>query len=548
MNAVPRVARFPESHADALAIEKNNKTELRGRFDDVQAVAVRPFDAMPSVTAPSPASEEPTEKNERPGALTTLAAERETSVRGSGWSWAQMAGPVLGFLWLSVAVILAVWYCIGRMRVAQLQRRFRTVDDDQRLANVARLARQLGVRRRVRLVESDRLSGPVTYGIVCPTIALPVDFSKRFGSPQQETVLAHELSHIASWDAAWQFTADCVACLLWWQPLLWWLRRQFRSTCEMAADEASLLLPNGPDVLAECLVALGRQQADSPGVAWLWVAGKKSNLTERVESLLRLTQHAGGSRRIVGGRLLRVFVLMVMTVVAVTGATWLHPSEAFAEKDITMKSMWKRSLAGVTLLAVLGSAAGTLSAQEEEREVESAISIDIRHEIERAHHEHAEPVCTVEWEGDWYDAKVLKKKKDSWYIHYNDDDESYDEWVGKDRIRFKADAAEKLGLHEDHSLGLHVVAEFIGQAKPDCTVEWEGDWYDAKVLKTKPDSWYVHYIDDDDSYDEWVGKDRIRFEGDTPERGELDELREQIKMLRTELAVMRRLLERIDQR
>lgn len=36
---------------------------------------------------------------------------------------------------------------------------------------------------------------------------------------------------------------------------------------------------------------------------------------------------------------------------------------------------------------------------------------------------------------------MLKKKKGSWYIHYVDDDDSWDEWVGKDRIRFKKSAA-----------------------------------------------------------------------------------------------------------
>ncbi len=47
--------------------------------------------------------------------------------------------------------------------------------------------------------------------------------------------------------------------------------------------------------------------------------------------------------------------------------------------------------------------------------------------------------------------------------------------------------------------------------KPDCKVEWRGDWYDAKVLKTKPGKWFIHYVDDDHSWDEWVGKDRIRL-------------------------------------
>ena len=49
--------------------------------------------------------------------------------------------------------------------------------------------------------------------------------------------------------------------------------------------------------------------------------------------------------------------------------------------------------------------------------------------------------------------------------------------------------------------------------EPDCTVEWHGAWYDAKVLKKKPGYWYIHYVDDDDSWDEWVGPNRIRLKG-----------------------------------
>jgi len=52
----------------------------------------------------------------------------------------------------------------------------------------------------------------------------------------------------------------------------------------------------------------------------------------------------------------------------------------------------------------------------------------------------------------------------------------------------------------------------VARMKPDCTVEWRGNWYDAKVLKQEEGRWYIHYVNDDDSYDEWVGKDRIRFE------------------------------------
>ena len=51
----------------------------------------------------------------------------------------------------------------------------------------------------------------------------------------------------------------------------------------------------------------------------------------------------------------------------------------------------------------------------------------------------------------------------------------------------------------------------VARVKPNCKVEWEGGWYDAKVLQAEKDRWFIHYVDDDDSWDEWVGKERIRF-------------------------------------
>jgi hypothetical protein len=52
--------------------------------------------------------------------------------------------------------------------------------------------------------------------------------------------------------------------------------------------------------------------------------------------------------------------------------------------------------------------------------------------------------------------------------------------------------------------------------KPDCLVEWQGAWFPAKLLKqTAADSgeprYRIHYLGYDDSWDEWVESNRIRF-------------------------------------
>jgi hypothetical protein len=42
-------------------------------------------------------------------------------------------------------------------------------------------------------------------------------------------------------------------------------------------------------------------------------------------------------------------------------------------------------------------------------------------------------------------------------------------------------------------------------------VEWHGTWWAAEVVKTNGDRSYIHYTGWDNSWDEWVGPDRIRM-------------------------------------
>jgi len=45
----------------------------------------------------------------------------------------------------------------------------------------------------------------------------------------------------------------------------------------------------------------------------------------------------------------------------------------------------------------------------------------------------------------------------------------------------------------------------------DCEVEWAGAWYEAKILKTEKDRWFIHYLGWPSNWDEWVTKERIRL-------------------------------------
>ena len=102
-----------------------------------------------------------------------------------------------------------------------------------------------------------------------------------------------------------------------------------------------------------------------------------------------------------------------------------------------------------------------------------------------------ETKCEVEWSGKWYPAKVIAQKKDQWKIKYDDYGDEWNEWVSKERIRFPAKAK----------------AAASGKAE----VLWGGTWYAAQVLEEKDGKFHIKYDGYNDSWNEWVGKDRIRL-------------------------------------
>lgn len=96
-------------------------------------------------------------------------------------------------------------------------------------------------------------------------------------------------------------------------------------------------------------------------------------------------------------------------------------------------------------------------------------------------------------DGYWYAARIVAVKGNQWQVDYIGYDET-DEW-------FKASDTSQIKL-------LTVQPTFpVGTA---VEVKWMGSWYAAKVLKVDKGVYYIHYIEDDSSWDEWVPPKRIR--------------------------------------
>ena len=91
------------------------------------------------------------------------------------------------------------------------------------------------LRRSLQILVSDRITTPLTIGIFNPKIILPKGMDSQDES-QLAYVLAHEFHHIKRFDALWKLLAVGVACLHWFNPLVWvafiLVNRDLEITCD----------------------------------------------------------------------------------------------------------------------------------------------------------------------------------------------------------------------------------------------------------------------------------------------------------------------------
>jgi hypothetical protein len=291
----------------------------------------------------------------RPATSGSAAAPPILAVRG------------LVLLWAAGVCFFAGRAVLARLRLIRLRQRWTPSDDPELHRLVDDLRERMGMKRPVRLRLTAGLSTPVAFGMIRPTVLLPADFSKRFSLPQQQVIMAHELAHLAAKDPVWLFAGELIAALLWWHPLVHLARRRLLAASEQAADAASTLLPNGPDVLADCLVKLGRCINGRSRLGWVAAEGSglRSGLARRVQRLLKLNETVvpfPASRVSMAARPVAVVLLMVLTI---SCTLWVHPKASLAKGEVTMNVLrvsWRQSLAVAALTAFLGPLATDVAA------------------------------------------------------------------------------------------------------------------------------------------------------------------------------------------
>ena len=156
---------------------------------------------------------------------------------------------------------------------------------------VSRLAAQVGVRMRVRLLVTARVAVPCVVGCLKPVILLPPAALTGLTPLQLEMVLAHELSHIRRHDYLVNLVQVGIETLLFYHPVVRWVSRDARRERELCCDDSAVHACGDALHYAHALTDLAALRGDDLSPA-MGVTG--GDLAMRVERLIT-PHHAGSS-------------------------------------------------------------------------------------------------------------------------------------------------------------------------------------------------------------------------------------------------------------
>lgn len=193
-------------------------------------------------------------------------------------------GAALRWTWLAGAAVALLALLAGFGRLGWIAWRARHVTAGAWSDHAARICRELGIERRITVMEGRHPTLLVTWGLLRPKLLVP-SAALRWADERIRLVLYHELAHVRRGDWVWQLAAELLRAVYWFSPIFWIACRRLRDESEHACDDAVLNRGvEGPEYALN-LVGIVRELTQPRWTAGAAIA-RTSNLERRVRAML----------------------------------------------------------------------------------------------------------------------------------------------------------------------------------------------------------------------------------------------------------------------
>jgi beta-lactamase regulating signal transducer with metallopeptidase domain len=225
----------------------------------------------------------------------------------------QVIEPAIPWLvcgWLAGVIGLSARLLAGWRVIRRIQRISTSPAPSEWRDRLENLARRMGVRRAVRLLESALVEVPTVIGWLRPMILIPASALVGLTPSQLEALLAHELAHVRRHDYLVNLIQSTIETLLFYHPAIWWISRRVREERENCCDDLAVAVCGDTLQYARALATM--EELRSQPV--LTLAADGGSLLKRIR---RLVLGAAAPRTTTGRSITPSGVLAVLGIAAV---------------------------------------------------------------------------------------------------------------------------------------------------------------------------------------------------------------------------------------
>jgi soluble lytic murein transglycosylase-like protein/Zn-dependent protease with chaperone function len=190
---------------------------------------------------------------------------------------------IVVFAWILGALFMSARLVVGLSRLSSLIRSGTTPAPAALEARFRKIARRLGITRRVRLFGSTRVDVPMVIGLLRPVVLVPLSAFEELPPRCLGALLAHELAHVRRLDFLTNVLQSIVESALFYHPAVHWASRVAREERENICDDDAVAAVGDPVRYARALAELEAMRARLPELA---LGSNGGSLVMRIRRLI----------------------------------------------------------------------------------------------------------------------------------------------------------------------------------------------------------------------------------------------------------------------
>lgn len=221
--------------------------------------------------------------------------------------------PVWRMIWLAGMTVCAAFYIISYLRLRFEFQASLPVQNEF----VEQWLKAHPLKRFISIRQSDRISTPLTYGILKPVILMPKRTDWK-NIKQLDYIFMHEYVHISRFDTVIKLVCALVLCIHWFNPFVWVMHILFNRDIELACDE-SVVHRFGEKSKSTYAFMLINMESKKSGFMPFCNSFSKNAIEERITAIMKIKKNS-------------IFAVLIAAVLVI-GVTTAFTTSAAGRKE-----------------------------------------------------------------------------------------------------------------------------------------------------------------------------------------------------------------------